>query len=74
MLEFDIASKYVLYLNLHCKIQQHKPMPQRRAPVGMTQQPADEKNDEDDLLVSGPTSIGLASRRTTRSSSPAVNI
>ncbi|XP_022719680.1 uncharacterized protein LOC111277516 [Durio zibethinus] len=45
----------------------HKNMPQRRAPVVMTQQPAD----EDGLLVSGTASIGLAGGRAMRSQSPA---
>ncbi|XP_017975974.1 PREDICTED: coiled-coil domain-containing protein SCD2 isoform X1 [Theobroma cacao] len=49
----------------------NKNMAQRRVPqVRTQQQPADEDNDEDDILVSGPASIGLAGGRGMQSRSP----
>lgn len=47
-------------------------MAQRRVPQAITQQLADEDNDEDDILVSGRPSIGLAGGRAARSHSPMV--
>ena len=54
-------------VDLHCIILQTKNIAQKRLPQVATRQTSDKDNDEDDLLVSGRASIGLARGRAMQS-------
>ena len=54
-------------MDLHCIILQTKNIAQKRLPQVSTRKTSDKDNDEDDLVVSGRASIGLARGRAMQS-------